>query len=48
MNYPFLFYITLEGGGDILRLVWGVDYESAFEKASIAFPNSAIRNANIE
>lgn len=47
-QYPFLFHITLEGGGEINRLVWGADYENAFEKASAVFPNCEIRNSNIE
>lgn len=48
MNYPFLLNIILEGGGEIFRLVWGIDYEEAFGKVSTIFPNAEVRNANIE
>lgn len=46
--FPFLLNITLAGGGTITRLVWGVDYEAAFYKANLIYPESEIRNANIE
>lgn len=46
--FPFLFNITLSGGGIITRLVWGEDYDAAYLKAISVYPDSEIRNANIE